>query len=132
MDLEKSSTRSSPDPELRRESNEQAAQRSQELHPPRPLSAEVDKVTQILQACKDSDVAALTSLATSKGGLVEDDARKVACMDGSRPHPTRTVTLIQARYQGPSCLERARTRGTHSLIGKLFHSIATSIKYSLT
>ncbi|KAK4964891.1 hypothetical protein LTR28_003577 [Elasticomyces elasticus] len=54
-----------------------------------PLSAaETSKVVQILEACRDHDLPALAALATSDGGLVEDEIRRIAwplllgCGDG--------------------------------------------------
>jgi len=45
-----------------------------------PLSAvETNKVMQILQACRDHDLEALSALATSKHGLIEDEIRRTAC-----------------------------------------------------
>jgi len=47
---------------------------------PKPLSAvETDKVMQILQACRDRDLEALSALATSEHGLIEDEIRRTAC-----------------------------------------------------
>jgi hypothetical protein len=37
------------------------------------------KVQQILDACGENDFDAVVALATSVGGLVEDDVRKIAC-----------------------------------------------------
>lgn len=46
-----------------------------------PLSQnERTKVQLILQACADRDLVALRELATSEGGLVEDEIRRTACM----------------------------------------------------
>lgn len=45
------------------------------------LITSADKVTQILQSCRDNDLDALTALATSPGGFVDDGTRKTACKD---------------------------------------------------
>ena len=37
------------------------------------------KRKQILQACKNRNIAELVSLATSEGGLLQDDLRKAVC-----------------------------------------------------
>lgn len=42
-------------------------------------SAESSKVTDILQACKNGDREQLAALATSSGGLIEDQVRRIAC-----------------------------------------------------
>lgn len=39
-----------------------------------------EKVTRVLAACQDRDRAALADLATSQGGLIEDELRRTACM----------------------------------------------------
>jgi len=45
-----------------------------------PLSAtERAKVRDILEACRDHHLIALRDLATSEGGLVEDEIRRTAC-----------------------------------------------------
>ena len=53
---------------------------------PEPLSPdELRKVHKILQACKDRDLEALRMHATSPGGLVEDEVRRLACMSYENP-----------------------------------------------
>lgn len=37
------------------------------------------KITKVLAACRDRDLAALARLATSQGGLIEDEVRRTAC-----------------------------------------------------
>ena len=45
-----------------------------------PLSpTEREKVSKILKASRDRDLTALRDLATSQGGLVEDEVRRTAC-----------------------------------------------------
>jgi hypothetical protein len=45
-----------------------------------PLTpAESNKVTKILQACKNNDRQQLVELATASGGLIEDHVRRAAC-----------------------------------------------------
>lgn len=51
-----------------------------------PLSeTERNKVHQILEACRDYDYSSLAALATSEGGLVEDEVRRVACTAAPSP-----------------------------------------------
>lgn len=42
-------------------------------------SAKAEKAEAIRQACNSHDLEALASLATSEGGLMEDELRQVAC-----------------------------------------------------
>lgn len=52
-----------------------------------PLSTlEAGKVMQILRACKDRDRQALSALAATPAGFVEDQLRRAACMYRSCPH----------------------------------------------
>lgn len=44
-----------------------------------PGQETIDKRLKIVNACEGYDKELLVSLATSKGGLVDDDLRKVAC-----------------------------------------------------
>ena len=64
-----------------------------------PLSAPLkEKVARILAACRDRDLHALATLAISKGGLVEDEVRRTACMNQpplSLLHGRITETEVQ-------------------------------------
>jgi hypothetical protein len=44
-----------------------------------PPERRTAKVKQILDACGENDFNAVAALATSVGGLVEDDVRRTAC-----------------------------------------------------
>lgn len=45
-----------------------------------PLTpAELSKVTKILRACENNDRPQLVALATTSGGLIEDNVRRIAC-----------------------------------------------------
>lgn len=44
------------------------------------IGDEKHKVHQILHACKTRDLIELRKLATSEGGLIEDEVRRTACM----------------------------------------------------
>lgn len=47
-----------------------------------PLSPQdKEKIEKILAACRDRDLEALAHLATSQGGLIEDELRRTACMN---------------------------------------------------
>ena len=49
-------------------------------------SGELSKVDEIVAACKEPrDVATIAGLATSEGGLMNDNLRRVACMSDSEP-----------------------------------------------
>lgn len=48
-----------------------------DLQSPSPPDAE--KVSRILVACRQNDLDSLAGLATSPGGLVEDEIRRTAC-----------------------------------------------------
>ncbi|KAI5293500.1 hypothetical protein KEM52_005476 [Ascosphaera acerosa] len=45
-----------------------------------PGSETIEKRLRIVEACEARDVQALVQLATSRGGLLDDDLRRVACM----------------------------------------------------
>lgn len=47
--------------------------------PPSLSASDAKKVNEILQAAAENDVDSLAALATSPGGLVEDQVRKTAC-----------------------------------------------------
>lgn len=44
-----------------------------------PQIDRVDKKKRILDACQNLDITTLIQLATSSGGLLQDDIRRVAC-----------------------------------------------------
>jgi len=44
-----------------------------------PSERNTAKVKQILDACAENDFDAVAALATSDGGLVEDNVRRIAC-----------------------------------------------------
>jgi len=48
--------------------------------PPTFDTGKTDKVDRILRACHESDLNSLIALATSDGGLLNDDIRRTACM----------------------------------------------------
>lgn len=51
---------------------------SQEKLPPSP-DPFAEKVQEILEACSNKNLAVLIEHASSKGGFVNDDVRKIAC-----------------------------------------------------
>ena len=94
------------------------------------LSHEVDS---ILAACEDPhDLDLLIRLATSTGGLINDEVRKVACKslpELSRPHFPMLTPL-----EGRSCLAtEAMSPSSPALLapGGIFHPIKMKIKSSL-
>lgn len=81
-------------------------------------AAESEKVTQILQACRDNDIDELVTLATSRYGFVEDVVRRIACtVHPSRTQINRNRMLIVA-LQGRSYLGRVPTSLTTLLKSK--------------
>ena len=65
-----------------------------------PLSQfERDKVHMILRACGDRDIDVLRELASSEGGLIEDEVRRAACMHALQPV---TVAWEAERSKGQS------------------------------
>ena len=87
----------------------------------------------ILAACEDPhDLDLLIRLATSTGGLINDEVRKVACKslpELSRPHFPMLTAL-----EGRSCLAtEAMNPGSPALLapGGIFHVIEMKIKSSL-
>lgn len=44
-----------------------------------PSETDVEKVSWILSACQENDLGSLAALATSPGGLLEDQLRRSAC-----------------------------------------------------
>ena len=94
------------------------------------LSHEVDS---ILAACEDPhDLDLLIRLATSTGGLINDEVRRVACKflpELSRPH-FPMLTALEGRF----CLAtEAMCPSSPALLapGGIFHAIKMKIKSSL-
>lgn len=54
-----------------------------------PSAADAEKVNRILAASRENDLDFLAALATSPGGLLEDEIRRTACMC---PHLPKTHT----------------------------------------
>lgn len=56
-----------------------AGEKSSQTTQDYPSSIDEQKKNDILEACNARDIDALVRLATSSGGLLEDDVRRVAC-----------------------------------------------------
>ena len=92
------------------------------------------EVGRILAACQDPhDLDLLINLATSTGGLINDEVRKVACKslpELSRPHSPAMLTALKGRF----CLAtEAMSPSSPALLapGGIFHVIKMKIKSSL-
>ena len=92
------------------------------------------KVDRILVACDDPhDLDLLIRLATSPGGLINDEVRKAACKSFTelkRPYPP-TLTATEGRCYWDT---EARSRCSPALLapGRIFHAIKMKIRSSLT
>lgn len=91
------------------------------------------EVGRILAACEDPhDLDLLIKLATSTGGLINDEVRKVACKSWpalSRPH-FPLLTALEGRF----CLAtEAMSPSSPALLapGGIFHAIKMKIKSNL-
>lgn len=67
----------------------------------KPLSqAENDKVHRILRACDEHNLDDLRHLATSEGGLIEDEVRRATCTSEctQRHSPRVLMSLLQGHF----------------------------------
>ena len=62
-----------------------------------PSSLNEQKKNDILEACKAHDIDALVRLATSSGGLLQDDVRQVACKISIDLHGSSILTNTRNR-----------------------------------
>lgn len=61
--------------------------------------SERDKAFEILKACGDRDLDKLRDLATSEGGLVEDEIRRTACMHtAGRMRLLRMLSIVKGQF----------------------------------
>ena len=92
------------------------------------------KVNLILAACEESDdLDLLVRLATSTGGLINDEVRKVACKSLTELKCPYSLTLTAA--EGPFCLAtevRNPSSPTLLALGGVFQAIKMKIRSSLT
>ena len=100
-------------------------------HGERNTSHEVDR---ILAACKDPhDLDLLIQLATSTGGLINDELRKVACK--SLTEPSRPYSSTLTALEGRSYLVTGATSPSSPALlapGGIFQAIKMNIRSSLT
>ena len=91
------------------------------------------EIGRILAACEDPpDLDLLINLATSTGGLIKDEVRKVACK--SLPELSRPHFPILTALEGRFCLAtEAMSPGSPALLapGGIFHVIKMKTKSSL-
>ena len=65
-----------------------------------PEKKSATKIKQILDACGENDIDAVAALATSVGGLVEDDVRRTACKRSARSDLQSLSQLTQFSRAG--------------------------------
>jgi len=67
-------------PKLDAEIDKQPLAESALQSPPTVDTGKADKADRILRACRENDLSSLITLATSDGGLLNDEIRRTACM----------------------------------------------------
>ena len=92
-----------------------------------PLSQpEQAKVQKILAACRDEDHEALTELAASRGGLVDDNVRRTAC---TQPYRSVAVQVCLPHSQGLYYWAAGTHRSIATCRGEHSNAIETKSKW---
>lgn len=86
----------------------------------------MQKIASILDACDSRDLKLLVELASSDGGLVDDQTRRRACTVSPVKRFPHSLMFDQGRY----CLLASRVRGSGSRAGRLWSDTGTRNRWN--